>query len=291
FQTVTELIKEFLHAVLVSVLLLAHDASEDLVSWADAYPPRLSEAVVRRTLDYLEVICRGSKGSSLVMLLLRKRDGLQLVLEGLRGGSGDRCPLPALGHLVDMVVPHLSTTGGLGGSGTFVVRTLSLELLRQLPTGTALTKKEDVQTLHITARLLRNLYEASGMHFHEEVERNLPDVINALTPFLDVPDCAITSEVRALVEVLLSEESLESSVLRVLPLPSSCEALLVEQRLLEDARSRGMQGDISQVLKVFVRSLTESPLTGSSTCTLTLLARILRSSRSELLALLAKVQG
>lgn len=55
------------------------------------------------------------------------------MLEGLRGGSGDGCPLPALGHLVDLLVPQLSTPGALGGSGTFLVRTLGLELLRRLP--------------------------------------------------------------------------------------------------------------------------------------------------------------
>lgn len=262
-EVVEQVFMDHLPEVLVSVLQLACDIPTHATPHDEPYPPCLGEVQVQECLQLLESKCCGD----LLAVLLRKRDGVQLVLEGLQQCAGPR--LAALKHLVAMVSLALARPTGLGGSECFVLRTLTRQLLRKLP-----VRGGADDTVRLVARLLRQLYEASLVH--KEAARNLPLIINALAPFVDDKNTAV--EVQRLVQILLSDEQLEAAAMLVLPLPHCC------QSSLDAVQLRLKQGLITQVLAVFTQSLKQDLLSGHEGIgTLVALGSLLKERRADLL--------
>ncbi|XP_070394356.1 serine-protein kinase ATM isoform X4 [Dermacentor albipictus] len=262
-KIVEQVFVDHLPEVLVSLLHLACDIPTHAARQSphdEPYPPCLAEGQVQECLQLLEHRCCGD----LLAALLHKRDGVQLVLEGLQQPAGPR--LAALKHLVAMVSQALARPTGLGGSECFVLRTLTRQLLQKLP---AQGGADD--TVRLVARLLRQLYEAALVY--KEAARNLPLIINALAPFVDDENTAV--EVQRLVKILLSDEQLEAQMLLVLPLYR--DSLDAVQLCLK-------QGHITQVLAVFVQSLKQDLLSGHEDIgTLVALGSLLKQRHAELL--------
>lgn len=260
-EVVEQVFVDHLPEVLVSVLQLACDLPTHATPHDDQYPPCLGEGQVQECLQLLERKCCGD----LLAVLLRKRDGVQLVLEGLQQCAGPR--LAALKHLVAMVSLALARPTGLGGSECFVLRTLTRQLLRKLP-----VQGGADDTVRLVARLLRQLYEASLVY--KEAARNLPLIINALAPFVDDKNTAV--EVQRLVQILLSDEKLEAAAMLVLP--RCCHGSLDAVQL------RLKQGLVTQVLAVFTQSLKQDLLSGHEDIgTLVALGSLLKERRADLL--------
>ncbi|KAL1414365.1 hypothetical protein MTO96_030371 [Rhipicephalus appendiculatus] len=226
-EVVEQLLVDRLPEVLVCVLQLACDIpGHAALSHDELYPPCLAEGQVQDYLRLLERTC----GGDLLAVLLRKRDGIQLVLEGLQQPAGPS--LAALNHLVAMLSP--ARPNDLGGSECFVLRTLTRQLLRKLP-----VQGSADDTVRLVARLLRKLYATTTLY--KETARSLPVIINALAPFVD--DESTGGEVQHLVEILLSNEQLEAEVLRLSP-------LTLTQAPLSAVHSRLKKGCLTQVSKV-----------------------------------------
>lgn len=260
-EVVEQVFVDHLPEVLVSVLQLACDLPTHATPHDEPYPPCLGEGQVQECLQLLERKCCGD----LLAVLLRKRDGVQLVLEGLQQCAGPR--LAALKHLVAMVSLGLARPTGLGGSECFVLRTLTRQLLRKLP-----VRGGADDTVRLVARLLRQLYEASLVY--KEAARNLPLIINALAPFVDDKNTAV--EVQRLVQILLSDEQLEAAAMLVLP--RCCHGSLDAVQL------RLKQGLVTQVLAVFTQSLKQDLLSGHEDIgTLVALGSLLKERRADLL--------
>ncbi|KAH8021089.1 hypothetical protein HPB51_012373 [Rhipicephalus microplus] len=126
------------------------------LSHDELYPPCLAEGQVHGYLRLLEGKC----GADLLAVLLRKRDGVQLVLEGLQQPAG--LSLAALHHLVAMLSP--ARPNGLGGSECFVLRTLTRQLLRKLP-----DQGSAGDTEKLVAFLLRQLYATTPLYKVEKL--------------------------------------------------------------------------------------------------------------------------
>ncbi|XP_072145130.1 uncharacterized protein [Dermacentor andersoni] len=261
-KIVEQVLGDHLPEVLVSLLRLACDIPTHAAQSPhdEPYPPCLAEGQVQECLQLLEHRCCGD----LLAALLHKRDGVQLVLEGLQQPAGPR--LAALKHLVAMVSQALARPTGLGGSECFVLRTLTRQLLQKLP-----VRGGADDTVRLVARLLRQLYEAALVY--KEAARNLPLIINALAPFVDDENTAV--EVQRLVKILLSDEQLEAATLLVRP-PYRDSLDAVQLRL--------KQGPITQVLAVFVESLKQDLLSGHEDIgTLVALGSLLKLRHAELL--------
>ncbi|KAK8756671.1 hypothetical protein V5799_000627 [Amblyomma americanum] len=289
-EAVEQVLMDRTAEVLVSVLQLACNLPGH--AKREVYPPCLSDSQVKATLLRLEKRCCALTGTaSLMDALLRKRDGLQLVLQGLqgRGARGEEpCPLGALTHLAGLVAPSLAN---LKGSECYVLRTLTLQLLRRLPTqGTAVGTNERRSTC-LVARALHQLYEAAVPHMYKEAGRNLPVIINALAPFVDDDNIALGWEVQALVKLLLSDLRFRMPVLCVLPLPdwdvlTSCRGPLEAVRSVVEREQ-----PFSEVLGVFAQSLKCSLLSGCEDAyVLSALSAVLERHRTGLTGLLKEMQ-
>lgn len=260
-EVVEQVLVDRLPEVLVCVLQLACDIpGHAVLSHDELYPPCLAEGQVHGYLRLLEGKC----GADLLAVLLRKRDGVQLVLEGLQQPAG--LSLAALHHLVAMLSP--ARPNGLGGSECFVLRTLTRQLLRKLP-----DQGSAGDTEKLVAFLLRQLYATTPLY--KETARSLPVIINALAPF--VGNESIDVEVHRLVEILLSDERLEAAVLRLSPLPPG-------QVSLSAVHSRLKKRPLTQVLAMFAESLKQGLLSGHEDIgTLVALSSLLKQRHAELL--------